>query len=450
MITLSLVIDAPLSRTVLHLTPSLHVVTARDHHQMNLHDSSTDSMDWPWPSPLQTDSNWSTFGDNDNILNIQFTPPSPRLSLVSAPPLSNQAHHQPLGDRLSQAQDDAWSSSRVPNDPQGVSFDEPLVQQDEEVFTFVKFSDDEEVAASGRDDLLRAPRVADGAIEKAVVDMPCSQHKSKASSRFNDLTRPCSPMEEDCLSLLDSPYSEMLVTPALGPAPNLPPVVFNPTPQINCHGVPELAEVTSAGPASLAAPKSGPQPHAPAIGPFFEGNPPASPTLSDLSTTGSSLTNLPLPIPARRVVPFQRSRRAAAFTGTRKGITPDTLTPINAPTRQRKYAGPSLTAKKALPKAFGKRRGESQESSEEEEGRAAKNAKVEPADVELIETKRRQNTEAARRSRRRKLEYQQTLEVRLAEALLEKDNWQMRAEVAESVLEHHGLAVPFTPNACYS
>ncbi|KAL1716756.1 hypothetical protein EV715DRAFT_274820 [Schizophyllum commune] len=111
-----------------------------------------------------------------------------------------------------------------------------------------------------------------------------------------------------------------------------------------------------------------------------------------------------------------------APTGTRPGVTPDKLLGPDAPTQPRKYTAPSSTSRKEAPAAFtrGSKRSRSaafQGDDDEELPPLPANA----TDAEQVEYKRRQNTLAARKSRRRKLEHQLVTE-RKAEYFMRRSN----------------------------
>ncbi|KAF5311259.1 hypothetical protein D9758_018502 [Tetrapyrgos nigripes] len=96
---------------------------------------------------------------------------------------------------------------------------------------------------------------------------------------------------------------------------------------------------------------------------------------------------------------------------TRRRYSPENLIGMEDPTQPRRYITPSVTSRKDIPSIYLKNRRTSQPSDEEddeltEEQPPSANA----TDQEKIEWKRRQNTLAARRSRRKKALYTQQLE----------------------------------------
>lgn len=135
-------------------------------------------------------------------------------------------------------------------------------------------------------------------------------------------------------------------------------------------------------------------------------------------------------------------------TITKRKITPESLIPIDAPTQPRVYKTPSATSRKEVPALFARKRSRSQAFGEEDQladesgGSAAGEPAVSPSEAELIEAKRRQNTIAARKSRKRKLEYVMDLEDSVKRLTKERDMWRSRALTSETVLKHHGLAIP--------
>ncbi|EMD31368.1 hypothetical protein CERSUDRAFT_127396 [Gelatoporia subvermispora B] len=129
------------------------------------------------------------------------------------------------------------------------------------------------------------------------------------------------------------------------------------------------------------------------------------------------------------------SRRKNAPTGTRKNITPEALIPVDAPIQTRKYVTPSATSRKEVPAAIIKKRARSQAFEDDD-------IELGPEDLDAIEAKRRQNTLAARRSRKRKLEYQQQLEGEADRMRAEMERWRARALTLEVLLQSHGHEVP--------
>jgi len=120
--------------------------------------------------------------------------------------------------------------------------------------------------------------------------------------------------------------------------------------------------------------------------------------------------------------------------GTRKNITPDSLTPLDAPVQPRKYITNSITSRKEEPPsnkrahsvAFGD---DGDEVSKDDE-------------LDTIAAKRLQNTLAARRSRKRKLEYQRELETAVEHERAGQERWRARALTLEALLTSHGIPVP--------
>ncbi|KAG1860149.1 hypothetical protein DFJ58DRAFT_779634 [Suillus subalutaceus] len=141
----------------------------------------------------------------------------------------------------------------------------------------------------------------------------------------------------------------------------------------------------------------------------------------------------PLESPANR--PPQRK---VAVTGTRKNITPEALVPVDAPTQQRKYLTPSATSRKeARAVAFG-----------EEQDELTEDVHISPSmtEQEQIEAKRRQNTIAARRSRKRKLEYQRELEESVEQYKRESEIWKSKAMTYQALLRSHNIEYPELPD----
>jgi hypothetical protein len=162
---------------------------------------------------------------------------------------------------------------------------------------------------------------------------------------------------------------------------------------------------------------------------------PSTPALDHSNySSPSTQSNRPLPL----------TRRKSTVTGTRKNITPESLVPIDAPTQPRKYITPSATSRKLVPTVFARKRARSQAFGDEED-QLEDEAYVlppNPTEQEMIEAKRRQNTIAARRSRKRKLEYQRELEDSVDALRVERDVWKTRALTCQALLKSHGHDTP--------
>lgn len=135
------------------------------------------------------------------------------------------------------------------------------------------------------------------------------------------------------------------------------------------------------------------------------------------------------------------TRRKSSATGTRKNVTPEKLLDLDAPTQQRKYITPSATSRKDIPAAFAKKRARSQAFGDEEDELEEAPLGPNATEKEQIEWKRRQNTLAARKSRKRKLEHQQQLEDMVARLTTEKDVWKTRALTFKQMLIQGGVDV---------
>jgi hypothetical protein len=146
-------------------------------------------------------------------------------------------------------------------------------------------------------------------------------------------------------------------------------------------------------------------------------------------------------LPTEQSMPH--TRRKSSATGTRKNITPDSLVSLDAPTQPRKYLTPSATSRKEVPAVFAKKRTRSaafgaDEEDELEEGPLPPNA----TEKEQIEWKRRQNTLAARKSRKRKLQHQLELEEKVQSLTQERDMWRTRALTFRDMLVNNGVNIP--------
>jgi hypothetical protein len=131
------------------------------------------------------------------------------------------------------------------------------------------------------------------------------------------------------------------------------------------------------------------------------------------------------------------TRRKSEPTGTRKNVTPESLVPHDAPIQSRKYRIPSSTSRKELPATFARKRARTSGPAEDEPS-------VGPSvsEEDAIKAKRLQNTLAARRSRKRKLEYQRELEDVIEAERMDKEMWRSHALILEALLRDKGHEVP--------
>jgi hypothetical protein len=149
-----------------------------------------------------------------------------------------------------------------------------------------------------------------------------------------------------------------------------------------------------------------------------------------------SLQSSPIHVDHSSAIP---TRRKTVPTGTRKNITPESLVPYEAPIQSRKYRLPSSTSRKELPATFARKRARTQ-APDEGEGEGEDHPTLSEEDA--IKVKRLQNTLAARRSRKRKLEYQRELEDAIEAERKDKEMWRERALVLEALLRDKGHEVP--------
>ena len=132
------------------------------------------------------------------------------------------------------------------------------------------------------------------------------------------------------------------------------------------------------------------------------------------------------------------SRCRSSATGTRKNITAESLVPLEAPTQLRKYITPSATSRKEMPAVFARKRAR-QQLLQGEEDEFDESLKPNATETEQIEWKRRQNTLAARKSRRRKLMHQRALEMQVTDLIEDRDRWRQRALALQGVLQANGI-----------
>lgn len=114
--------------------------------------------------------------------------------------------------------------------------------------------------------------------------------------------------------------------------------------------------------------------------------------------------------PSSLLPPASRSIAGTkAATGFRKGTTPATMVPLDAPTQTRTYLGSSKTSRKPVPAAFQQKAKKRQLSETLDEDEV-------PEDIQdQISAKRRLNTLAARRSRARKAQTALEMDSRISD-----------------------------------
>lgn len=236
--------------------------------------------------------------------------------------------------------------------------------------------------------------------------------------------------------LIDSPLDDdLLTTPAYGSA-DISPDIFT-SPLLDDFGgdsfgkLPSLFGDFGAYPPSKPTESYHPEPNLDELYQMSPGTP-------MLNTPFES----PLDSPANRL-----SHRKAAVTGTRKNITPEALVPIDAPTQQRKYLTPSATSRKEVPAVFARKRARTAAFGDEQD-ELNEDVRITPSmtEQEQIEAKRRQNTIAARRSRKRKLEYQRELEESVEQYKRESEVWKSRAMTCQALLRSHNIECPEFPD----
>lgn len=143
---------------------------------------------------------------------------------------------------------------------------------------------------------------------------------------------------------------------------------------------------------------------------------------------------------------YHPPQRKSNVNGTRKNITPESLVPVDAPTQQRKYLTPSATSRKVVPAVFARKRARAAAFGDEQD--ELEDVVITPSmsEHEQIEAKRRQNTIAARRSRKRKLEYQRELEESIEKYKRESEIWKARAMTCQALLRSHNIECPEFPD----
>lgn len=237
--------------------------------------------------------------------------------------------------------------------------------------------------------------------------------------------------------MIDSPLDdELLTTPAFGSADNNADILTSPL--LDDFGGDPYGELPSLfDDFGAHYPQSKTSESHNLLPPNFDYMYQISPETPMFDTPISS----PLDSPA-----YRPPQRKSNVNGTRKNITPESLVPIDAPTQQRKYLTPSATSRKAVPAVFARKRARTAAFGDEED--ELEDVQITPSmsEQEQIEAKRRQNTIAARRSRKRKLEYQRELEEVVERYKRENEIWKARAMTCQALLRSHNIECPEFPD----
>ncbi|KAL0961469.1 hypothetical protein HGRIS_006413 [Hohenbuehelia grisea] len=238
----------------------------------------------------------------------------------------------------------------------------------------------------------------------------------------------------------DSPLDELLSTPLFTDSSDLltGPLIGGYDETLSLFGATE-PEMTVKAPEPSPEAKSAPVPAFDMEGLYTMS--PVTPSLDPTSLYPSPRVPTTPSFPTTRsAAPRSSSARRSTATGTRKNITPDTLVPLDAPTQSRSYVTPSATSRKEVPAVFARKRARSQAFGDEEDELANEEGPGPNAtEREQIEWKRRQNTLAARKSRKRKLEHQQMLEGQVHDLTVDRDRWRTRAEMMSHLLRSNGI-----------
>ncbi|KAH7885467.1 hypothetical protein F5I97DRAFT_1396439 [Phlebopus sp. FC_14] len=278
------------------------------------------------------------------------------------------------------------------------------------------------------------PGVSDADAIQSLMDVLKATPELQMSNDLNEyLTSP----------LIDSPQDDdLLTTPAIGSADMNADILTSPLMgDFAGDSFGEFPSLFGEFNDAIYQPKHSELP--PLSGqPDFDGMYKISPNTPFIDTPTSS----PFQI-SGRTSSLPSTRRKSSATGTRKNITPESLVPVDAPTQARKYLTPSATSRKEVPAVFARKRARNAAFGDEED-QLNEDVVITPSmsEQEQIEAKRRQNTIAARRSRKRKLEYQRELEDNVERFKRESEIWKARAMTCQALLRSHQIECPEFPD----
>jgi hypothetical protein len=259
---------------------------------------------------------------------------------------------------------------------------------------------------------------------------------SVVSCTASPLFSPDYPMSEYLTSPVDdSPQDDMLTTPHLGSEMLTSPLLTDngDSFDMDLFGGPSLYEsfIQKDTPSAFLPD------HGLDLDSLYSMASPVTPSLNPSSVYPSPHVSTSPSFPP----PSSTTRRKSSATGTRRNVTPESLVPLDAPTQPRKYTTPSATSRKELPAVFAKKRARTQAFADDED-EVEEPLPPNASEKEQIEWKRRQNTLAARKSRKRKLLHQIELENTVERLNAEKEMWRVRALTYQSLLKNHGHDVP--------
>ncbi|EPQ54947.1 hypothetical protein GLOTRDRAFT_106303 [Gloeophyllum trabeum ATCC 11539] len=295
-----------------------------------------------------------------------------------------------------------------------------------------------------------AAAAADESVQ-ALMDVLQASPAFASSPEFHDARSFTASPEFDMLQdfltspMDDSPLEDFLSTPVMADSDIHQPAVYDSGVSGSLFAdMPLFGDDTSAYADGFEFPK--PAADSSTLGTFDHliSMSPNTPSLDPSSLlTSPARASRPLPHSTESSpAPGQQGRKSRP-TGTRKNLTPEALVPIDAPTQKRNYYTPSATSRKEVPAVFARKRARSTAFGDEEDQLAdVSGAGLTMTEQEAIEAKRRQNTLAARRSRKRKLEYQRELEEGIEKERQEKEMWKTRALTMQSMLIQGGLSAP--------
>ncbi|KAJ6507999.1 hypothetical protein C8R47DRAFT_65344 [Mycena vitilis] len=256
-----------------------------------------------------------------------------------------------------------------------------------------------------------------------------------------------SPLEEPSddfgTSPMDTPFSSFIATPTFRDMELESPLIHDSSPLIaGLNDDMELFGAASAFPTFVA--EASVAPKLPSTNKMWTFSPstPALDSIEPASTVFPKST--PAPAAAAPAPAPASTRKRSNVTGTRKNLRPEALIPLDAPTQKRTYVTPSATSRKVVPDAIVKKRLHSVAFSMDDDDLAELGVLSPTAsEAETIEYKRRQNTLAARKSRKRKLEHQQALEDEVADLKAQLTTWRERALMAQELLRTSGVNFSF-------
>jgi len=159
------------------------------------------------------------------------------------------------------------------------------------------------------------------------------------------------------------------------------------------------------------------------------------------TSSNGATSSMPISAPYINGAPISPNRTTQMMNPPqRRRVSPEYVD-VDAQSKHHNYRSPHSASRKDY-QFMNPKRYTRPPSDEEEDELTEEPPAPHAPEHEKVEYKRRQNTLAARRSRKRKLLYQQSLEMTVERLTMEKEVWKTRALTLKQLLQGHGIPCP--------